>query len=35
MSELSLLNLLGAGLTNITVVNRTHSKAQELAENTM
>ena len=32
MSELSLLNLLGAGLTNITVVNRTHSKAQELAE---
>ncbi|UDI78076.1 glutamyl-tRNA reductase [Staphylococcus taiwanensis] len=31
MSELSLLNLLGTGITNITVVNRTKIKAKELA----
>ena len=33
MSELSLLNLLGSGITNITIVNRTLSKAKVLAEN--
>ena len=32
MSELSLLNLLGSGLENITVVNRTKERAQQLAE---
>ncbi|CAL28184.1 glutamyl-tRNA reductase [Staphylococcus carnosus] len=32
MSELSLLNLLGAGIDNITVVNRTKERAQQLAE---
>ncbi|KRG10380.1 glutamyl-tRNA reductase [Staphylococcus sp. NAM3COL9] len=31
MSELSLLNLIGSGVTDITVVNRTLSKAQKLA----
>ncbi|RIL71943.1 glutamyl-tRNA reductase [Staphylococcus devriesei] len=31
MSELSLLNLLGSGITHITVVNRTEIKAKELA----
>lgn len=31
MSELSLLNLIGSGITDITVVNRTLSKAQKLA----
>ncbi|VXC73594.1 glutamyl-tRNA reductase [Staphylococcus sp. 8AQ] len=32
MSELSLLNLLGSGITDITIVNRTLSKAKTLAE---
>ncbi|MBL7573391.1 glutamyl-tRNA reductase [Staphylococcus saccharolyticus] len=32
MSELSLLNLLGSGISNITIVNRTLSKAKVLAE---
>lgn len=32
MSELSLLNLLGSGITNITIVNRTVGKAKVLAE---
>ncbi|MGO3049263.1 glutamyl-tRNA reductase [Staphylococcus casei] len=31
MSELSLLNLIGSGVTDITIVNRTLSKAQNLA----
>ncbi|ASE59186.1 glutamyl-tRNA reductase [Staphylococcus saprophyticus] len=31
MSELSLLNLIGSGVTDITIVNRTLSKAQDLA----
>ncbi|MCU5746075.1 glutamyl-tRNA reductase [Staphylococcus sp. SQ8-PEA] len=31
MSELSLLNLIGAGVSNITVVNRTLAKAETLA----
>ena len=33
--ELSLLNLLGSGISNVTIVNRTLSKAKILAENTM
>lgn len=35
MGELSLLNLLGSGISNVTIVNRTLSKAKILAENTM
>ena len=31
MSELSLLNLLGSGISNITIVNRTVAKAEVLA----
>ena len=31
MSELSLLNLLGSGITDITVVNRTIENAMKLA----
>ena len=31
MSELSLLNLLGSGISNITIVNRTLAKAEILA----
>ncbi len=32
MSELSLLNLLGSGITDITVVNRTIENAMKLAD---
>ena len=34
MSELSLLNLLGSGIDDITVVNRTETNAYKLATST-